>query len=221
MCGRYALFGPQSRHRTLHPLLAGVDAFPGVYNVAPSLAMPVARMAGGRAELITARWGLVPCWARDWKTGPRMINARAETLRASKAYGAPFRRKQRCLVPASGFYEWRNSGSGKQPYFVTAADGELLAFAGLWEEWRRPGGEPLISYTIVTGPANALVAALHERMPVILDPADYERWLTADDPLDVLRLFTVERLRAYPVSTRVNRPGNDDAALVEPLPASD
>lgn len=215
MCGRYALFGPQSRPRTLHAYFAGLDAYPDVYNVAPSLVMPVARLGADGPELLRARWGLVPCWATDWKIGYKMINARAETVATSKAYGPPYRRRQRCLVPASGFYEWRKGPQGKQPYFITGAGDELLAFAGLWEQWRGPDGEPLVTYTILTGPPNPLVAPLHDRMPVIVDSSDYERWLTAEDPRELLAPYPAELMRAWPVSTRVNSPRNDDASLVE------
>jgi putative SOS response-associated peptidase YedK len=215
MCGRYALFGPKSRSRADNPYFAGLDEFPDVYNVAPSLVMPVARLIDGRLELLRARWGLVPCSSSDWKIGYKMINARAETVATSKAYGPPYHRKQRCLVPASGFYEWRKSPVGKQPYYITSAGDELLAFAGLWEQWRQPDGEPLITYTVITGRPNALVAPLHDRMPVIVDPADYVRWLTADDPADLLQPYPAELMRAYPVSTRVNSPKNDDESLVE------
>ncbi|HWI13443.1 MAG TPA: SOS response-associated peptidase [Burkholderiales bacterium] len=215
MCGRYALFGPKSRPRTLHPYFAGLEDFPGAYNVAPTLIMPVARLTHGNPELFRAKWGLVPCWSHDWKIGYKMINARAETLATSKAYGAPYRRRQRCLVPASGFYEWQKMAAGKQPYFITSAGDELLAFAGLWEQWAQPGAEPLVTYTVITGKPNALVAPLHDRMPVIIDPSDYERWLTADDPADLLQPYPAELMRAYPVSTRVNSPKNDDESLVE------
>lgn len=153
MCGRYALFGPKSRRRSDDSYFAGLDDFPDVYNAAPSMMMPVARLTNGIPELLRAKWGLVPCWSRDWKIGYRMINARAETLATSKAYGPPYRRKQRCLVPASGFYEWQKTPSGKQPHFITSAGDELLAFAGLWEQWREPDGAPVITYTVITGGA--------------------------------------------------------------------
>lgn len=221
MCGRYALFGPKSRPRPDHPHFDGLDAFPARYNVAPSLDMPVVRWSGGRPELLTAKWGLVPCWATDWKIGYKMINARSETVATNKTYGPPYRRKQRCLVPASGFYEWRRLGSAKQPYFITSAGDDLLAFAGLWEQWQQPGSAPLITYTILTGAANALVAPVHDRMPVVIDAADYDRWLTDDNPADLLQPYPPELMRAWPVSTRVNSPKNDDEGLVARADAPD
>jgi putative SOS response-associated peptidase YedK len=145
----------------------------------------------------------------------RAAYARAETVSANKAYGPPYQRKQRCLVPASGFYEWQKTPAGKQPYFITSAGGELIAFAGLWEQWYQSGHEPLVTYTIITGRANALVAKLHDRMPVVLDPADYDRWLTDDDPSWLLQPYPPELMRAYPVSTRVNSPKIDDESLIE------
>lgn len=209
MCGRYALFGPQSRPRAQHPYFAGLDEFAGNANVAPSLTMPVARLVQGRPELMPAKWGLVPCWAKDWKVGYKMINARAETLATNRTYGPLYRRRQRCLVPASGFYEWKKVTGGKQPYFISSAGDELIAFAGLWEQWQQPGAAPLVTYTIVTGPPNALVAGIHDRMPVIVDPSDYERWLTADDAGDLLQPYPAELLRAEPVDPVTLSPRRD------------
>jgi putative SOS response-associated peptidase YedK len=159
----------------------------------------------------------VPAWAKDEKAGPRAINARAETCTSSPLFRTAYREGRRCLVPANGFYEWRKHPGGKQPYFITSADESLLAFAGLWEQWRMPGGKTLVTYTVITGEANAVVKPLHDRMPVILRPDDYERWLRDSDPVDLLKPCDEDLVIAYPVSTRVGTPKNNDPALVEPI----
>lgn len=219
MCGRYALYGPRSRHRAEHEYFQGLTDFEPSFNVAPSQLMPVSGLMDGEPRMTLAKWGFVPHWAKDPKIGYKMINARSETVATSKAYGPPYRKRQRCLVPASGFYEWQQRPSGKQPYYITSAGGELLAFAGLWEHWKQPDGEWLITYTILTGEPNELMRRLHDRMPVILLAEDYDRWLGEDDPRDLLAPYPAELLRAYPVSTRVNSPANNDSAILDPLPA--
>lgn len=216
MCGRYALYGPRAFSRAERVYFEGLDAFPPNYNAAPSEILPIARLVEGRVELIPAKWGLVPHSAKDERTAFKSINARAETCTSSPMFRSAYREKRRCLVPANGFYEWKKCPAGKQPYFITSNDGSLLAFAGLWERWRMPNGETLVSYTVITGEPNETVKPLHNRMPVILAPEDYEKWLTEPDPRELLKPCPTEMLIAYPVSSRVNRPQNKDAGLVEP-----
>ena len=217
MCGRYALYGPIKRTPEHDRWFEDLDQFGSHYNIAPTQVCPVARLADAKQSLALLRWGLIPFWAKDPAIGNRLINARAESVAEKPAFRAAYRAR-RCLVPASGFYEWKKVPRGKQPYYITSADGSLLAFAGLWEQWQPAHGEPISSYTIITTDANAVVKQLHERMPVILAPQHYHQWLTAKDPRVVLRPCPPEMLAAYPVSTAVNSPRNDDAALVEPLP---
>jgi putative SOS response-associated peptidase YedK len=164
--------------------------------------------------------GLVPAWAPEPKTSYRTINARAETAADKPAYRQAFRRR-RCLIPADGFYEWPAVGKGKQPYCIAPADGQPVAFAGLWERWERDG-EVLESGTILVTQANALIAPIHDRMPVILDPAAEARWLDphVTDPAALRPLLVPcppARLRVWPVSPAVNRPGAAGPELLAPI----
>lgn len=218
MCGRYALYGPRRRSREDNRYLDGLDAFPARYNVAPTDAMPIVRVTDGDVAPVAARWGLVPPWAKDVRIGARYINAVSETLATNKVFGPPFRRRQRCLVPACGFFEWETRPDGsKQPYYFTSPDDTLLAFAGLWDVWCQPNGEPLPSYTILTVAPNDFVARFHDRMPVVLEARDYERWLQDDDPREVLRACHNEALVNYPVSPRVGNVRHQESTLVAPL----
>ena len=219
MCGRYALYGPRAFSRAEREYFEGLEGFPPSYNVAPTDVMPIARMFEGRVALTPAKWGLVPYWAKDVKSGVKAINARSETCTSSPLFRSAYHERRRCLVPASGFYEWRATPAGKQPYFITSADGSLLAFAGLWEQWRMPGREKLVSYTIITGAPNETVARLHARMPVIVAPHDYDKWLSGADPLAALEAPSADALITYPVSQRVNKPQENDADLVQPADA--
>jgi putative SOS response-associated peptidase YedK len=196
------------------------------YNVAPRATVYGVRDRttddGRRRYLSELRWGLVPSWAKDVKVGDRMINARAESLADKPAYERAFRR-HRCVVPAEGFYEWQRRGSRKQPMFIHRRDGEPMAFAGLWAAWRDPNdaeGEWVRSCAIVTTNANETIASLHDRMPVVLEQRDWDRWLdpTATNTDTLAGLLAPARddaLVAYPVSTAVNSADNDGPQLVE------
>ncbi|HET7160114.1 MAG TPA: SOS response-associated peptidase [Burkholderiales bacterium] len=217
MCGRYALYGPRKRSRIETEYFSSVDAFPPRWNVAPTDTMPICRLRDGVPELAAARWGLVTPNAQDSKGGAKKINAPAEQTMRWADYRVPYRAKRRCLVPATGFYEWERVPDGKQPFLFISPEHTLLAFAGLWEAWRQPDGGVLLSYTIMTTAPNDFVKRFHDRMPVVLDEADCGRWLTEDDPRDVLRACHNEALINYPVSRRVNSVKNDDATLVNAL----
>jgi putative SOS response-associated peptidase YedK len=200
------------------------------YNVAPRATVYAVRDRAvddeRRRYLSELRWGLVPSWAKDAKVGDRMINARAESLADKPAYERAFQR-HRCLVPADGFYEWQRRGSRKQPMFIHRRDGEPMALAGLWAAWRDPDGDDpdgdwLRSCAIVTTDANETVAPLHDRMPVVLEERDWDRWLDPDpDAGDVdalarlLQPASNDLLVAYPVSSAVNSADNDGPQLVE------
>ena len=215
MCGRYSLTTPVEAVGRLFEV-AERPNLPPRYNIAPSQEAPVVRAdaAGGRV-LAPMRWGLIPSWAKEAKIGYRMINARAETVAEKPAFRSAFRHR-RCLVPADGFYEWRKLGATKQPYRITRADGVPFAFAGLWERWRAPDGAVIDSFTIITTVANDLLRPIHDRMPVILDPADFGPWLEAGG-VERLVPYTDAKLEAVPVSTRVNSPKHDDPACIAPL----
>lgn len=148
------------------------------FNIAPTQDAPVVRAeAGGSLEVALLRWGLVPAWAQDLKAGTKMINARSETAAEKPAFRAAFR-SRRCLVPATGFFEWQGEPGHKRPFAITVPDRPVFAFAGLWESWRPPGGDPVETFTILTTEPNAAVARIHDRMPVILPVAHYGAWLT-------------------------------------------
>jgi putative SOS response-associated peptidase YedK len=221
MCGRFALFSPEEILAAMFGL-EGAGFPPPSYNIAPSRAVAAVRIAPeGRAgrELVLLRWGLVPSWAKDPAIGNRMINARAETAPEKPAFRSAFRRR-RCLVPADGFYEWREAGARKQPYFVRMADGKPFAFAGLWERWEGPAGEVVSCALLTTGP-NDLLAPIHDRMPVILSSADYGPWLDPENQaaatlLPLLRPFPPDAMVAFPVRTLVNSPAADDPRCIEP-----
>jgi putative SOS response-associated peptidase YedK len=179
-------------------------------------------------SLDALRWGLVPHWAKDLKFGARCINARAETVQTTPAFRDAFE-SRRCIIPASGFYEWKKNGTTKTPYATVPTDEPLFAFAGLWENWRDKaagdGAEWIRTCAIITGEPNELAAPIHDRMPVILPPEAWARWLgeeAADrgELQSLLKPHPAERMKAYSISTRVNSVKNDDAGLIEPMMAT-
>jgi putative SOS response-associated peptidase YedK len=223
MCGRYELHA----HPAAIALAFGLEHPPAIrprYNVAPMQDVPIVRLnAHGARELVQVRWGLVPRWAKDPSIGNRMINARGETVATKPAFRNAFRR-HRCLVPANGFYEWRLAPDGhKQPLWLGMKDGAPFGFAGLYERWLGPDGQPLDTCTILTTGANELIARLHDRMPVILAPEDYARWLDPEEPApqDLVKPFDGERMTYYPVSTKVNSVRHDDASCIDRMPGSE
>ncbi len=216
MCGRYALYGPRSRIRDRFDLDDGFDFGPR-YNIAPTTNVLVVRPdPNGRRVGSLYRWGLIPGWAKDVTMGAKLSNARAETVSEKPAFRAAFRR-WRCIVPASGFFEWK----AVQEDGRTADENELFGFAGLSERWVSPGGEEIQSCCIITTDANALMMPIHDRMPVILAPGDYDAWL---DPANVnaemlralLRPAEADDMIAYPVSRAVNSSRTDAPMLVKP-----
>ena len=220
MCGRYEL----SSHPEVIALAFALARVPGLqprYNIAPTQQVPIVREndAGAR-ELALVRWGLVPRSAKDPSIGARLINARAETVALKSAFRNAFAR-HRCLVPASGFYEWQPMPHGKQPVHIGMADGAPFGMAGLYERWRSDDGEVLDSCSIITTAPCASLRGVHDRMPVIVPPSQYARWLARGehDVADLLVPWAGGALRIDPVSTRVNSVANDDAALLDRVEA--
>ena len=220
MCGRYfQQRGPAAVARyfeTVNPL----PNFAASWNRAPTQDAMVVRRhpETGQRHLDPLRWGLVPRWAKDASGAAKMINARAESVAEKSAFREAFR-KRRCLVTADGFYEWRTDGKSKQAFAVALADGAPMALAGLWEGWRAPDGGILRTCTIVTTEANEKLAPMHHRMPVILPPEAWGRWL-GEDPADeeellgLLRPCPPEMVAAWPVTSRVNKVAENDAGLL-------
>lgn len=194
------------------------------YNAAPQSFQPVVRLDGdtGERELAIMRWGLIPFWAKDAKIAYSTINARAETIATSATYREAFK-KRRCLVPADWFYEWKKiDAKTKQPYAIALKDDSIFAFAGLWETWKdKATDQSLQTYTIITTDPNELMETIHTRMPVILEPRDYARWLEPGDPsrppIDLLRPYPAEKMRAWPVSQRVGNVRNNGPDLIDPI----
>ncbi|WP_273845980.1 SOS response-associated peptidase [Rubrobacter calidifluminis] len=220
MCGRYTLKTPVETLVRRFDLSGPLPGLSPSYNIAPSRKVAAVVLQEGQRRLEMLRWGLVPSWADDPGIGNRMINARAESVAEKPSYRGAFR-SRRCLILADGFYEWKRENNGRQPYHIRMRDGSPFAFAGLWESWSGREGE-IRSCTIITTDPNDLLAPIHNRMPVILDPQDYDLWLdiSVRDPevlLPLLAPYEGANLEAYPVSRLVNSPTNDDPACVEPV----
>jgi putative SOS response-associated peptidase YedK len=220
MCGRFTRTA--ATKETLADLFQLTDP-PGLlplFNIAPTQPVAAVRIVPGGQdrELVALRWGLVPAWADDLKIGYKMINARSETVATKPSFRAAFK-SRRCLIAADGYFEWAKQGGKKQPWYYRLKDGKLFAFAGLWEHWQPPEGEPVESCTILTAAANDLARPVHDRMPVIMDPADFGQWLDPTEkpgPLQaLLRPYPAEEMEAYPVTTFVNNPRHEGPRCVE------
>ena len=218
MCGRYTLIANAEAIRLLFEVPAFDERLvPPRYNIAPTQPIVVVRRTKRGRELLPMRWGLIPWWAKEPKELPLLINARAEGIAEKPAYRDAFKYRS-CLSPASGFYEWQTRGkNAKQPYAVMPKDGSLVAFAGVWETWHGPDGSEIDTAAIVTTDANDLLAPVHDRMPVVLQPRDFETWLSADPEAAaaLLKPAPEDLFALTPVSTRVNSADNDDPQLLE------
>lgn len=214
MCGRFAFYSPSEATAALFGVDASLEVEPR-YNIAPSQYIAGIRETEeeGR-ELTMFRWGLVPFWAKDPAIGNRMINARSETVAEKPSFRAAYRHR-RCLVLADGFYEWKKEGDGKVPHFISLANGEPFAFAGLWESWTgKETGETIQSATLITTAANEYMSAVHHRMPVVLQTETANRWLAGDNNLIADVAANSPELQAWPVDRRVNNARNEGADLI-------
>jgi putative SOS response-associated peptidase YedK len=218
MCGRYLLDTlPEALAEQFRSHKAPV--FEVRFNIAPTQPILAARLHDGEMTWSQPRWGLVPSWAKDRSGAAKMINARSETVAEKPSFRRAFR-ERRCLIPASGFYEWQRTATGKQPMLISLRSSPLFAFAGLYEFWRDPLTEQwLETATILTTAANDAVAPIHDRMPVIIAPDHYSQWLGAQaaDAALLMKPWPATDVQAWSVSTRVNAVRNDDRALTEPL----
>jgi len=223
MCGRYRL----SRRKQIivehFEVLSDNDDWSPRYNIAPTQPVPVIRQHPKEPRRVFSlmRWGLIPSWAKDMRGSVSTINARSETAATKPAFRDPLKFR-RCLLPADAFYEWRRSRSAKQPFCFEVNDGELFAFAGLWDGWKDPGGQWIKSCSILTTTPNAATSRVHDRMPVILSKDDYDFWLhpgmtNVEALSDVLRPFDARLMRAYPVSSRISQVQNDDEECSRPV----
>jgi putative SOS response-associated peptidase YedK len=223
MCGRYRLSRRKQIVEAHFSSLSGEEDWDPRYNIAPTQPIPIIRQNPKKPvrELSLFRWGLIPAWAKDSSGAARMINARSETAGTKPAFRDALQ-SRRCLIPADGFYEWRKTGKEKQPYCFEVADGELFAFAGIWDRWRAPNSSIVETCSILTTSPNALTSVVHDRMPVILDLDSYDIWL---DPgmrhvataSELLKPYPAQLMRCYPISTRINHVANDDEECSAPV----
>ena len=225
MCGRYRLSRRKQIIEEHFDSVSGEEDWIPRYNIAPTQPVPIIRQHPKEPirKLSLVRWGLIPSWAKDTSGAAMMINARSETAATKPAFRDALK-SRRCLVPADAFYEWQRRGKAKQPFCFEVSDGELFAFAGLWDRWKAPDGTWVKSCSILTTVPNTLTATVHDRMPVILDPSSYDLWLdpgmtNLEAACDFLKPYDAQVMHSYPVSTRVNNVANDDAECSAPVEA--
>lgn len=221
MCGRFTQAAPWEKvKKEFAAKTPESNSFQPRYNIAPMQIVPVVRDTEGERIISTLKWGLVPSWSKDAEIGNRMINARAETLTEKPSFREAFA-KRRCLIPTSGFYEWKKAGSGaKQPFYFYLKEKDVFGFAGLWEEWiDKESGELLETFTIITTEANACLKPVHDRMPVIVKAENYDEWLDSKIK-DVGRLekffvpYPANEMDSHTVSRAVNSPSADSPELI-------
>jgi len=221
MCGRFASLLSPELLGSVFGIKTPLQLTPR-YNIAPTQSVPVVReVVNGERSLDELSWGLVPSWAKDPHIGHKMINARSETVHEKPSFRHALRQR-RCIVPASGFFEWSHAYGSKQPWYITLKDNAPMGFAGLWESWRSPVGDSLETFCILTTAANSFMATIHERMPVILSPADYSTWLSTDQNImdTITRFFQTcpaDSLTAVKVSTYVNSPSHSSEECIRQL----
>jgi len=217
MCGRYRLSRRKQIIEEHFDSVSGDEDWSPRYNVAPTQSVLVIRQNPKEAvrELSLFRWGLIPSWAKDPAGAAQMINARSETAATKPAFRDALK-SRRCVIPADGFYEWMRTAKAKQPYCFEVNGGELFAFAGIWDRWKDPSGNWVKTCSILTTTPNAVTSPIHDRMPVILDPDDYDQWLdpgmtSVGAASELLKPYDARQMRCYPITTRINSAANDDA----------
>jgi len=222
MCGRYRLSRRKQIIKEYFETAPWEDDWSPRYNIAPTQSVPVIRQHPKELirQISLMKWGLVPHWAKDASGAASTINARSETAATKPAFRDPLKFR-RCLMPADGFYEWKRTGAAKQPYCLEVKDGELFAFAGLCDGWKNAEEQWIKTCSILTTTPNAVTSAVHDRMPVILDPDSYDLWFDpgmtdAHVVSELLKPFDAQPMRCYPVSTRINHVANDDAECSRP-----
>jgi putative SOS response-associated peptidase YedK len=223
MCGRYKLSRRKQIIEEYFDTADWQDDWSPRYNIAPTQPIPVIRQDPKEPvrQISTMRWGLIPNWAKSSDGAAGMINARAETAAEKPAFRDPLKLR-RCLIPADAFYEWKRTATSKQPHCFEVNEGELFAFAGLWDGWKNAEGQWIKTCSILTTTPNAVISAVHTRMPAILEPDNYDLWL---DPgmqnlaaiSELLKPFDARLMRCYPVSTRINHVANDDEECSRPV----
>ena len=226
MCGRYRLSRRKQIIEEYFDTSPWEDTWSPRYNIAPTQPVPVIRQHPNQPvrQISLMKWGLVPHWAKDPSIGTGTINAKSETAASKPAFRDPLKLR-RCLIPADGFYEWKRAATNKQPYCFEVGEGELFAFAGLWDGWKDSNGQWLKTCSILTTTPNALTSAVHDRMPVILDRESYDLWLAPGMRnvaaiCELLKPYDARMMRSYPVSARLNHVANDDEECSRPMEPS-
>jgi len=219
MCGRFTLHTPAAQIVDAFDLtdISAQELTPR-YNIAPSQNISIIRDTATSREMVMARWGLIPGWSKESRTKYSTINARIESAAEKPTYRMPFKRR-RCLIPADGFYEWKQVNGNKVPHHICMRDGRVFVFAGLWDHWEGED-DRIESCTIIVMPSNKVMKPIHERMPAIIAPENYDSWLDSrvTDKQEIVQYLTSapsSQLTAYPVSTRVNSPGNNDERCIQ------
>ncbi|MCL1471175.1 SOS response-associated peptidase [Argonema antarcticum] len=220
MCGRFSFTQSEKIVAEIFQL-ASVPTLSPRYNIAPTQPVPTVLVDSDdkNRQLKMLRWGLIPSWSKDIKIGAKLINARAETVAEKPAFRSAFKRR-RCLILADGFYEWQEQEGKKQPFYFRLQDGKPFAFAGLWERWSKGEDEAIASCTILTTQSNELMGPIHHRMPVILDPKDYDKWLDPEvqkpeSLQSLLQPYKSEEMTFYPVTTKVNNAKTDSPDCIK------
>ncbi len=221
MCGRFVIYSPATEVQDCFELTEPFPAGPR-YNIAPTEFSIIVAIHGatGQPEWKKAKWGLIPEWSKDPKSGAKLINARCETIAIKPSFKKAFKNR-RCLVPTNGFYEWKKENKRRLPHLIGLSDDKPFAFAGIWERWKSTEGEIVESFSIITTEANDLVAGLHDRMPVIVGPEDYTAWLDPTTPLNelgrIMAPLPSDMMLIIPVSSKVNKLGYDAIDCIEPF----